>query len=146
MEWKVIFTKDSYKQYQRLEKGYKKAVKWQILKVIEQKSADIRPVKGHKNIYRIRLGKYRAILSINFNKKEIYIMNIKKEAVFIKNFDFWATFPLWWCGVPHWQHQRHEGHRISIVVKSFFYLPEKVDFCSDKIYISGIILRGFIFR
>ena len=86
MKWKVIFTKDSYKQYQRLEKGYKKAVKRQILKVIEQKSADIKPVKGHKNIYRIRLGKYRAILSINFNKKEIYIVNIKKRSGVYRKF------------------------------------------------------------
>ncbi len=86
MEWRVVFTKDSYKQYQKLRKGYRKAVKRQILKLIEQKRTDIKPVKGHENIYRIRLGKYRAILSINFSKKEIFIMSIEKRSRVYKKF------------------------------------------------------------
>ncbi|WP_456474816.1 type II toxin-antitoxin system RelE family toxin [Candidatus Pyrohabitans sp.] len=86
MEWRIVFTKDSYKQYQKLKKGYRKAIKRQILKMIEQKSADIKSVKGYENIYRIRLGKYRAILSINFNKKEIFIVNIEKRSRVYKKF------------------------------------------------------------
>ncbi len=86
MEWRVVFTKDSYRQYQGLKSGYRKAIRRQLLKLVEQKNADIKHIEGHENIYRIRLGKYRAILRLDFNKKEIFIINIKKRSSIYKKF------------------------------------------------------------
>jgi len=52
-EWKVVFTKEAYKAYSKLENAYKKALKRQITKLIERRKSDIKPVKGYENLYRI---------------------------------------------------------------------------------------------
>ncbi len=86
MEWNVVFTRDSYKQYQKLKSGYQKALKRQINKLTEQKSVDIKPIQGYNDLYRLRLGKYRAIIKINYSRKEIFIINIKKRSTVYKKY------------------------------------------------------------
>jgi len=59
--YKIELTKDALKSYRRLPKEYKALVDLALFKLSESQPLDIVPVKGEKNIYRIRIGKYRML-------------------------------------------------------------------------------------
>ena len=40
------------------------------------KNYDIKKLKGYKNTYRIRVGKYRIIYYVDFKNKKIYVLSI----------------------------------------------------------------------
>ena len=59
----IEFTKKAYKEYKRLPAGYKDLLDSLLGKFSEGIPVDIVPVKGERNIYRIRMGKYRILFT-----------------------------------------------------------------------------------
>ena len=73
--WQVDFSKDAFKTYQKLNKGYQKSVNRILRLLINKEKVDIKPVEGEKDIYRLRVGKYRILLK--FLKEEMIILVVK---------------------------------------------------------------------
>jgi len=71
--WKIVFSNEVYKQYQKLPIGYRKNIDIILEKLKNRKHIDIKHIKGEKNIYRVRLGKYR-ILFIAINEDKTYLI------------------------------------------------------------------------
>ncbi len=68
--WKIVFSNEAYKQYQKLPIGYRKNIDIILEKLKNREHIDIKHIKGEKNIYRVRLGKYRILfIAINEDKK-----------------------------------------------------------------------------
>ncbi len=57
--YKIEFSKSAVKEYQKLPLKYKTLIDFVLTKFIEGKIVDIKPIKGEKDVYRIRVGKYR---------------------------------------------------------------------------------------
>ena len=72
--YNIELTKNALKSYKKLPKEYKTLVDLALFKLSEDLPLDIVSIKGEKNIYRIRIGKYR-ILFIELNNT-ILIINI----------------------------------------------------------------------
>jgi mRNA interferase RelE/StbE len=58
---KIEFTKNALKSYKKLPKEYKTLIDLSLSKLSEDLPVDIIPIKGEKDIYRIRVGKYRIL-------------------------------------------------------------------------------------
>ena len=58
---KIEFTKNAFKAYQKLPKEYKTLIDLTLFKLSEDLPVDIAPIKGEKDVYRIRVGKYRVL-------------------------------------------------------------------------------------
>ena len=74
--WEIIFTRRAYKEFLSLPLNYKFLVEREIKDLIEGKRIDIKKIKGERNIYRIRVGKYRILLKKLSQKKEIFVIGI----------------------------------------------------------------------
>jgi len=72
MGWKIIFTKSAYKEYKSLPLNYYDLVKRVLIKLASNEKIEIKTVKGEKDIFRIRVGKYR-----------ILVKKIKDENIFL---------------------------------------------------------------
>lgn len=77
MIYEVIFTKSAKKAVFEIPKSYST----KIIETIDQLAFEPRPLgckklKGYNNIYRIRVGKYRIIYSINDSIVTVKIMRI----------------------------------------------------------------------
>ena len=70
--WQVEFSKEAYKAYQKIGKGYQRKIDRVLIWLADRERIDIKPVKGEKNIYRLRIGKYRVLLELF--KKEKFIL------------------------------------------------------------------------
>ena len=73
--WQVEFSKDAYKVYQKIGKAYQKKVDKVLTCLVKKKNVDIKPVKREKDIYRLRIGKYRILLT--FLREESIILVAK---------------------------------------------------------------------
>lgn len=73
--WQVEFSKDAFKAYQKLGKGYQKSVDRILNLLIDRGKVDIKPIAGERDIYRLRVGKYRILLK--FLKEEAIILVVK---------------------------------------------------------------------
>ena len=73
--WQVEFSKEAFKAYQKLAKGYQKSVDRILNLLIDREKVDIKPIEGERDIYRLRVGKYRILLK--FLKEEAKILVIK---------------------------------------------------------------------
>ena len=62
--FKVEFSKGAAKDYKKLPKGYKILVDLALLKLSEGLPVDIKPIIEEKDLYRIRVGKYRILFII----------------------------------------------------------------------------------
>lgn len=71
---KVHFTKKAFKEYEKLPQGYKKLLHSVFDRFKKGENLDIDRVKGEKDTYRIRLGRYR-VLFIRI-KPDILIVKI----------------------------------------------------------------------
>ncbi len=80
--WKIVFTNKAYKNFLSLPLNYKSLIENELIDLIKGKRVDIKKVKDEKNIYRIRVGKYRILLKKLSQEKEIFVINIahRKEA------------------------------------------------------------------
>jgi len=65
--FEIEFSREAAKQYKKLPKQYKRFVDIALLRLSEGLELDLKPVEGERNVYRIRVGKYR-MLFIKFNK------------------------------------------------------------------------------
>jgi mRNA interferase RelE/StbE len=66
-KFEIKFSREAAKQYKKLPKEYKSLVEIALFRLSEGLELDLKPVEGEKDVYRIRLGKYR-VLFIKFNK------------------------------------------------------------------------------
>jgi len=84
--WRVEFTKKAYKTYKKLLRGYQKKID-QVLTflVTKERIIDIRPVEGQKDIYRIRVGKYRMLIKIREDQSLIIVVKIGLRGKIYKN-------------------------------------------------------------
>lgn len=62
--FKVEFSKGAVKDYKKLPKGYKILVDLALSKLYEGLPVDIKPIIGEKDLYRIRVGKYRILFIV----------------------------------------------------------------------------------
>jgi len=65
--FEIKFSREAAKQYKKLPKEYKSLVDIALFRLSEGLELDLKPVEGEKDVYRIRVGKYR-VLFIKFNK------------------------------------------------------------------------------
>jgi mRNA interferase RelE/StbE len=73
--WRVEFSKEAFKAYQKLSKGYQKSIDRILRLLTNREKVDIKPVEGERDIYRLRVGKYRILLK--FLNKETTILVVK---------------------------------------------------------------------
>jgi mRNA interferase RelE/StbE len=63
-KYSVEFSKKATKHYAQLPEDYKSLVDLALSKLSEGLPVDIKPIIGEKDIYRIRVGKYRILFTI----------------------------------------------------------------------------------
>lgn len=63
----IEFSRKAAKSYKRLPGNYKNLVDLALSKFSSGISADIKPVKGESDVFRIRVGKYRILLLVMKN-------------------------------------------------------------------------------
>jgi mRNA interferase RelE/StbE len=66
-KFEINFSREAAKQYQKLPKEYKSLVDIALFRLSEGLELDLKPVQAKKDVYRIRVGKYR-VLFTKFNK------------------------------------------------------------------------------
>jgi len=65
--FEIKFSREAAKQYKKLPKEYKRLIEIALFRLSGGLELDLKPVEGQKDVYRIRVGKYR-MLFIKFNK------------------------------------------------------------------------------
>jgi mRNA interferase RelE/StbE len=73
--WHVEFSKSAYKAYQKLEQGYKK-IDTVLNRLVHKDNIDIKSVEGGKDIYRLRIGKYRMLIKMIKESRIILVTKI----------------------------------------------------------------------
>ena len=74
--WQIEFSKQAYKSYKVLQKGYQKKIDRILNLLMTKEKIDIKPVEGEKDIYRLRVGKYRVLIKVYKEKKIILVVKI----------------------------------------------------------------------
>ena len=59
-----------------LQKGYQKKIDRILNLLMTKEKIDIKPVEGEKDIYRLRVGKYRMLIKVYKEKKIILVVKI----------------------------------------------------------------------
>lgn len=59
--YQIEFSKSALKNYKKLPEQYKILVNLALKKLSEDKHLDIKPIKGEKDTFRIRVGMYRIL-------------------------------------------------------------------------------------
>lgn len=59
--FEIEFSKQAAKDYKKLPKNYKSLIDLTLDKLLNRLPIDIKPVKGEKNVFRVRVGKYRVL-------------------------------------------------------------------------------------
>ena len=62
--YKVEFSKRAAKDYKKLPENYKGLIDLALSRLAEGLVTDIKPVRGEKDVYRLRVGKYRVLFTI----------------------------------------------------------------------------------
>ena len=57
----VEFSREAAKQYTKLPKEYKSLVNVALNRLSEGLETDLKPVEGERNVFRIRVGRYRLL-------------------------------------------------------------------------------------
>jgi len=74
--WQIEFSKKAYKNYKALQRGYQKKINKILNLLMNKEKIDIKPVEGEKDIYRLRVGKYRMLIKVYKEKQTILIIKI----------------------------------------------------------------------
>ena len=61
-KFEIEFSKEAAKQYKKLPREYKSLLDVAFYKLFEGLELDLKPVEGEKDVYRVRVGKYRVLL------------------------------------------------------------------------------------
>jgi mRNA interferase RelE/StbE len=73
-DFSIVWLKSAHKNFEKLPAITQKAIIKQIdLLNTSHDNSDIKKLKGHSNLYRLRVGDYRIIFSINKQAKQICI-------------------------------------------------------------------------
>jgi mRNA interferase RelE/StbE len=59
--FEIKFSREAARQYKKLPKEYKRLVDIAFSRLSEGLGLDLKPVAGEKDVYRIRVGKYRVL-------------------------------------------------------------------------------------
>ena len=73
--WHIEFSRQAYKSYKTLQRGYQKKIDNILNLLINKERIDIKPVEREKDVYRLRVGKYRMLIKVY--KKERIILVVK---------------------------------------------------------------------
>ena len=76
-DWRIEFSKEAVKNYNKLEKGYQRKVDDILYCIKKRERIDIKPVEGEKDIYRLRVGKYRILIQVVKERKIILVIRIR---------------------------------------------------------------------
>jgi len=82
--WRIEFSKEAYKSYKKLEKSYQRKIDRVLSWLMNKEKIDIKPVRGQKNTYRIRVGKYRLLVKIYEKEQTILVVRIGLRGDFYK--------------------------------------------------------------
>ena len=74
--WQIEFSKHAYKNYKVLQKGYQKKIDKILNLLMNKEKIDIKFVEGEKDIYRLRVGKYRMLIKVYKEKQTILVVKI----------------------------------------------------------------------
>ena len=75
--YKVLLHQQALAEIKKLPKKFKEKVKERIDNLVEQPvPPDARGLKGRKNAYRIRVGKYRILYEVNVREIVVYVIGI----------------------------------------------------------------------
>ena len=81
MKFKVIASERALKDLKKLSKTEKKRIYEELEKLENPFELDIKKLK--KNIYRVRVGRFRIIIEIDFNNQIVWVAKIdKRERVY----------------------------------------------------------------
>lgn len=70
----IVWLKSAYKNFEKLPMIAQKTIIKQIdFLLVPRENSDIKKLKGHSDLYRLRVGDYRIIFSINKQTKHISI-------------------------------------------------------------------------
>jgi len=73
-QFSIVWLKAAYKNLEKLPISDQETIAKQIsFLLLPHKNNDIKKLKGHQDLYRLRVGNYRIIFSINKKTKQIYI-------------------------------------------------------------------------
>ena len=61
-KFEIKFSKEAAKQYKKLPKEYKSLLDVALYKLSQGLELDSKPVEGEKDVYRVRVGRYRVLL------------------------------------------------------------------------------------
>ena len=61
-KFEIKFSKEAAKQYKKLPQEYRSLVDTALYSLSEGLKLDLKPVEGQRDIYRVRVGKYRVLL------------------------------------------------------------------------------------
>ena len=78
-KWTVVFKKSAFKEYKKLPKQYRQKIN-EVLEILQinplNEVLNIRKIQNTKNHYRIRVGHYRIIYSIQKRQLIIEIIRV----------------------------------------------------------------------
>ena len=72
-EFSIVWLKSAHKSFEKLSIQEQKKIHRNIDLLIEPIENDIKKLKGYVDLYRLRVGDYRIIFSVNKEKKHIVI-------------------------------------------------------------------------
>lgn len=75
--YRLIYHRDAVKFISKQEKGNQERIAQGLKDLLEiPPRGDIKPMKGHQGLYRLRIGNYRVLFEIQHSEKIIYIQAI----------------------------------------------------------------------
>lgn len=78
----IEFSRKAAKQYQKLPHDYKTLVDAALARLSDGVPTDLKPIEGEKDVYRVRVGRYR--LLFKWSEKTLLIAKIGTRGDFYK--------------------------------------------------------------
>jgi mRNA interferase RelE/StbE len=87
MSFEIIFSKKFDRKFRKLDKNIQKKI-FDIIKKLREDPfcCNAKKLAGYERLFRIRIGNYRLIYEINFDKKRIEILTVNSRGKVYKNF------------------------------------------------------------
>ncbi len=77
--FKIEFSKEAAKEYKKIPRDYKALIDLALLKLSKGVHVDIKPIIGEKDVYRLRVGKYRILFTVIHEQHTILITKISSR-------------------------------------------------------------------
>ncbi len=74
--WRIEFSNEAHKQYRKLPHGYRENIDSVFKSLVVRETVDIKPVKGEKDVFRIRVGRYRVLIKAISEDKTYLVFRI----------------------------------------------------------------------